>query len=492
MMRVAMFLAAGIVAGDTFYGVVQPRLWWAAVVFSVVIALLARGRGRLQSIMVFVSFTFIGGGLTCHERSKTDVIFPDGKVVYQAIVVSRPVVKGKTVRCDIIITGCGQPLKAKAFIHRDGRAGMLRVGDGIRCTSRLKAPVNNAKTGFDYRKWLLRHGYTATTYIYKNKWRKVVADLTSLSHLERAKLAALRLRDRLLGRYKALDIEGDGYAVLAAMTLGDKSSLAPELKDDYSVSGASHVLALSGLHLGIIYAVLIFMFSGMRRQPVILLPVVCAVWTYVFIVGMPVSAVRAAVMLTVYSFVSMLNRDHMSLNALAVAAVIILITSPLDLYDVGFQMSFMAVMSILIFYSPLYRLMPRKVLAVYPVKWLWQLVAVSVSAQIGVAPLIAFYFGRFSCYFLLTNIIAVPAATLILYGAFLMIPLSLVPGIQSLLAGCLASIASLLNSGVSFVASLPGASIDNISINLLQLTMIYVVIATLYVLAKYLRKIWQT
>lgn len=487
MLRVAMFLVAGIIAGDGLYGVVPLWAWYALLVVSVVVAAMLRRRCLPQSLMIFVSVALLGGSLTSYERSKAEVSLPEKKVRWQAVVAGRPQVSGKVVRCDIIITGMGRPLKVKASIHRDRRADMVRVGDGISGVSRLEPPANYAESRFDYRRWLLRHGYVATTYVYVTNWRGAAVDLTSLSYTERTRLAALRLRDRLLSRYEALDFEDNGYAVLAAMTLGDKSSLPAGVKNDYSVSGASHVLALSGLHLGIIYAVLVLMFSRLRRRELVMPLVVCAIWTYVFIVGMPVSAVRSAIMLTVYSFVSMLNRDRMSLNALAVAAVVILVSNPLDFYDVGFQMSFMAVMSILVFYRPLCRLMPWKLLSVYPVKWLWQLMAVSVAAQIGVAPLVAFYFNQFSCYFLLTNIMVVPAATLILYGALLMLPLGVVPSLQSAFAGCLAAIVSLLNSGVSFVASLPGASISGININLLQLLSIYVVIASAYLIVKKMR-----
>lgn len=488
VLRVAVFLVAGIIAGDIFYGYVPLSLWYAAFVLSVLAALFAGARSRLQSLMIFVSFIFLGGVITCYERLETDVCLPENEISYHAVIVSRPVITDKTVKCDMIMTDTGRPLRLRAVMRRDNRACMLRVGDGIKVVSRLRLPAGPGKTGFDYRRWLLRHGYVATAYIQAGNWCRAVVGMTCLSRLERAKIAALRFRDGLLDKYKMLSLDDDSYAVLAAMTLGDKSALTAEVRNDYSASGASHVLALSGLHLGIIYAVLVFLLSGLRRNLFVLPAVVCAEWIYVFIVGMPVSAVRSAVMLTVYSFVGMLNRDRMSLNALAVAAVVILVNSPLDIYDAGFQMSFMAVLSILLLYRPFCRLMPRSVLSAGPVRWVWQLAAVSVAAQIGVAPLVAFYFGSFSCYFLLTNMIVVPVATLILYGALLMIPFGFLPYMQSLLASCLGFIVSLLNSCVSFISFLPGSSITGMNIGLLQLFLIYIIISTVCLLVVYLHK----
>lgn len=488
MFRVAMSLVAGIVCGEMLYDAVSRQMWLGALIVSV-LAALASYRRPLKGLLICISFAFLGGFLICGEREKTDIKLPESEVCYNAVITSRPVVGTETVKFDMVITGFGQPIKVKANIKRDNRAEALRDGYGISCISRLNKPENIYGVDFDYKHWLLRHGYAATTYIRRENWHVAAVSLAQFSYLERTALAALRLRDNLLERYKAMAKEDDSYAVLAAMTLGDKSSLGANLKEDYSASGASHVLALSGLHLGIIYAVLLFMFSGFRKRWLALPAVVLAVWVYVFIVGMPPSAVRSAVMLTIHSFMAMLNRDGISLNALAFAAVAMLISNPLDVYDAGFQMSFMAVLSILIFCPTLCDILPRRLYNIRAIRWLWQMCSVSVAAQIGVAPLVAFYFGRFSCYFLLTNLIAVPAATVILYGTVLLLPLSIVSPLQTLAAEGLIAVASFLNSSVSFIASLPGASIDGININLLQLSLVYVAIAAFSVFMFYLRKI---
>lgn len=489
MLRVAICLVAGIIAGDMLYGVISPWTWFATAVVCIAAALAAHRHCLLQGFLILLSFALTGGILACQERTETDFKPSEKEVLYHAVITSRPVIGKKTVKFDMTVTDLERPLKVKAFVRRDARAEALCVGAGIECVSRLKAPENFRGADFDYRSWLLRHGYAATTFIYNKNWTGARVSLARLSRLERTELAALRFREKLLERYKNLAKQEDGYAVLAAMTLGDKSALTADLKDDYSVAGASHVLALSGLHLGIIYAVLVFMFSGFRRREVSLAVTVLSVWTYVFIVGMPPSVVRSAVMLTVYTFAAALNRDRMSLNALSFAAAVMLIVNPLCVYDVGFQMSFLAVLSIIIYFPTLCRIMPERWKRIRPAWWLWQLCAVSVAAQIGVAPLVAFYFGRFSCYFLLTNLIAVPLATVILYGAVLMLPSGLMPAAQALLAKGLCAAAELLNSGISFVATLPGASVEGININLIQLFAVYVAIGAGSVFVVYLRKL---
>lgn len=488
VLRLALFLIAGIVLGEFLYGVLSFKAWFAATVVSLLLTLLAWKHCILQSVMIFITCMLFGGSLVSVELDKAYMPVPDKDMAYSAVVISQPVVSGKVIRCDLMIADVSHPVKVKASIYRDERADKLRVGDGIKAVSLLEKPSGYADSDFDYGRYLLYHGYVATTFIYIDEWSKAVVDLTRLSLIQRTRIAALVFRDRLLRRYTDMGFSGQAYAVLAAMTLGDKSSLSDRLKEDYSVSGASHILALSGLHLGIIYAILSLIFLRRRWQIASQVLILLAIWTYVFIVGMSASVVRSAVMITVYSFVSLLNRNKMSLNTLAVAAVVILIVNPLYLYDVGFQMSFAAVFFIILFYRPVLNLMPGCVMGIPVIRQIWQMMSVSLAAQIGVAPLIAFYFGRFSCYFLLTNIIVVPAATIILYGAVLMAALSFVPYLQTLLSALLLKVVVLLNSGVSFVAELPGASIDGIAIGLLQLVLIYVAIFSFSVLVVYAKK----
>ena len=261
------------------------------------------------------------------------------------------------------------------------------------------------------------------------------------------------------------------------MVLGDKSALTQDLKDVYSVTGASHVLALSGLHLGILYTLLSLFVFRRRWQMLSQIIIILSVWAFVFLVGLSTSVVRSAMMLSVYALLSLGHRDRMSVNTLAFTALVMLIVSPLSLFDVGFQMSYLALLSILLFVPLTESLFSADYLMSHRmVRWLWGMVTVSLSAQIGVAPLIAYYFGRFSCYFLLTNFIVVPAAMLILY-------LSLVVLIVPSFASVLFSVVAALNGLLTRMASIPGASIENLHPTKIQTTMIYLIIVAVYLLA---------
>ena len=313
-------------------------------------------------------------------------------------------------------------------------------------------------------------------------------DSQSVSRLDNTKAYFLTQRGILLDRMYDSGVDGDAYAVVAAMALGDKSALTHELRDIYSVSGASHVLALSGLHLGIIYCML-WLLLPHRRWPAVSQTIILIVmWLYVLLVGMPVSVVRSAVMLTVYGLLSISHRNKMSVNALAFTAIVMLMWNPEWLFDIGFQLSFMAVLAILLFVPVFEDVFSAKYLQEHRlVRYVWGLVAVSVSAQIGVAPLLAYYFGRLSTYFLLTNFIVLPAAYIILGFSLIVL---LFPS----LAYILLYIVDTLNAVLFRITAIPGSSIDGFHPNVLQVVLAYVIIFCTYLLIERIKPAlgWST
>ena len=465
LLRLAVCLMAGIVIGNN----VEAGHWLLPVLAGVVVlALLLWKKALLQSVAIAVCFVLLGWLLTARQKESLQVQWPEEEVKYEAVVLSEPQEKPKTMAVDIMLVKSGQ--KLKGYFYKDERSRGLRIGDGLSIQSRIRENSNWHRGAFDYRRYLEIHGFTGSTFVSSWKWQKVRVSLERLSRLERTKLYFLRLRNRLLKRLAVDESSGDQYAVVAAMALGDKSALTKDLREVYAVTGASHVLALSGLHLGIIYTLLSLLIIGRRWQMVSQMLIVLCIWAFVFLVGMSTSVVRSATMLTVYALLSLGYRDKMTVNTLAFTAIVMLMVHPLSLYDVGFQMSFMAVLAILVFMPLLEGLFPTEYLLTHQsVRWLWSMVAVSVSAQIGVAPLIAYYFGRFSTFFLLTNFIVIPAATLILW-------LSPVVLLFPSLAYLLLYIVKYLNTVLGQMAAWPGASIEALHPTVLQTVMIYVVI----------------
>ncbi len=303
------------------------------------------------------------------------------------------------------------------------------------------------------------------------------------TRFDRSRNFFLQQREQLLQRFNDSGLDGDAYAVVAAMSLGDKSALSRDVKRAYSVSGASHVLALSGLHLGIIY-MLLSLFLPRRRWPALSqLLMILVVWAFVLLVGMPVSAVRSAVMLTIYGVLSIGRRNKMSVNVLAFTAFLMLMWNPAWLFDVGFQMSFMAVWAILLFVPLFTSVFSDQYYMEHPwIAKVWGMVAVSLAAQLGVAPLIAYYFGQFSICFLFTNFLVVPAA-------FIILCLSIAVLLFPPLAYLLLYIVNGLNASLNTIAAFPGASIGNLHPTILQVVFIYVLIVCCYLLIERIKPI---
>ena len=309
----------------------------------------------------------------------------------------------------------------------------------------------------------------------------------SLSSFERTILKAQDFRQQAEQQLHTLHIGEQDFAVIAAMAMGDKSALNQETKEAYSISGTSHILAVSGLHIGIIFQLIILLLGGKRRSKLTIILSTTIVWAYVIFIGFPASAVRAATMLSIYSMVLLSLRPDPTLNTLALAYIIMVLVNPFNIFDIGFQMSFLAVGSILLFYPLFFCLLSSHSNII---RAIWGLFCVSLAAQIGTLPLIVFYFGRISCYSLITSFIALPAATLILYLCvllFILSPLtyisflaSSIEGLMQLVMNVLTSITQFINTAFRLTSMLPGASIEHVHLSLLQLAILYVAILAGY------------
>lgn len=411
----------------------------------------------------------------------------------EAVVADEPVTVGRSsMRADLIIVS--GPLSGKGvrayFADATTTSDRLSVGGGIVLDAQFREPRSRQGMAFDYISYLKGHGIVATASVRPAHWYVASISLSSISLLTRARLSALCLRHRIGERYSHLGLSGQNLAVASAMVLGNKAEVSAAVRDAYSVAGTSHILALSGMHLGIIYGLLSLFSRGRRRWFLHELLIVVAIWCYVFMVGMSSSVVRAAVMLTVYSIVGLANRRGASLNVLAFTAWLMLVVNPFTLFDLGFQLSFSAMAFILAFHSSLSPIVPLPFQQRHPlVRFFWQLVLMSMIATIGTMPLVATYFGRFPVYFLVANLIVVPAATFIIY-MFLALPLfSLVPLVGSWVAFLLDKFVAGVNVMLASIASWPCASVSLPPLSLLQVVLLYVVaVAVLTAASLFLRR----
>ena len=262
-------------------------------------------------------------------------------------------------------------------------------------------------------------------------------------------------------------LEEDELATTGAITLGYKEELDPAVKHRFQASGAAHVLAVSGLHTGIIYLLVIGLLTiGGRFKPhydnrlgrcLLSVAVLCIMWLYAWITGMTPSVVRAVVMVTMVEIGRMFYRQGISVNSIAAAAFFILLVRPLDLWSVGFQLSFAATFAIVLLANQSEKklhLRARNRL----LSWLIGTVIVSIAAQLGTLPLTIYYFGYVSTYFLLTNLIVLPIATFLVPAGLISIALG--GSTAGIWFGKIThGLAWLMNHSVGWIESLPHSTL---------------------------------
>lgn len=498
-LRIAIVLVAGIMTGDVLYGHVSVRLvLWilVALVCATVVAYKKADGKKLTTLLLMLDVFVLGIWNVGRVEQRLDVPINRGAEMYDAVVAERPVVGQRTIRCVLAVAEgrlAGQ--RIIAFFQKDSAIGdvqRLAVGDGVRVVSRLK-PITNSRRlqngHFDYVRYQHIHGVVARTYINKDSWKRSRVSMRRLGVMQRVLIGMRSARDRLLSHNEKHNMSESAYAVVAAMTMGDRSGLTRELRQSYAASGASHVLALSGLHLGVIYGLLSLIFVHRRMRVLGQVLAMVAIWAYAALVGMPPSVLRSATMLTIFAFVVLTGRRQVSLNTLAFAAVVQLVVSPLSLWDVGFQMSFLAVLGIVMLNMRLGNLATPVWLSRWRViGWVWSLVKVSLAAQIAVAPLSMYYFGTFPCYFLLTNLVAIPLATIIVYTSIVMYALGFCAWMQGVVATFVGWMATLMNTSLGFIASLPGACMYGIHINARQVWLMYALLLVAYLMSFYIER----
>ena len=280
------------------------------------------------------------------------------------------------------------------------------------------------------------------------------------------------MQERLYHRLAKAGLHGDELATVGALTLGYKQGLDKELKRHFQASGAAHVLAVSGLHTGILYGLVWWLLTlGGRFKPryenragrwTVSLIIIAVMWAYAWLTGMTPSVVRAVIMVTMVEISRMAYRDPISLNSIAAAAVLILIFRPTDLWSVSFQLSFAATTAIVLMADSMGTLFHyphlRNTFWGRIINWIIGMMLVSLAAQLGTLPITIYYFHQVSTYFLLTNLIVLPLATLLV--PFGMVTVALGGSWLGIVFGYITqTLAWLMNHSVEWIESLPGCTV---------------------------------
>ncbi len=455
-----------------------------ATLFSIILSLFLTPIQKHQLRWIFGFFTvlfFISLGYYNCQWFETRNSFStfNKKGLFLVEVLSLPNETSNAYKCEVkLIRKFEDSLEnnvygnAVLYLQKENDLPSFFIGDYLLVNTQFKAvekPQNPNE--FNFSKYLERKGFLATGYVPTNQWKK-----TNLPPRKSILRSANLSRNHLLEIYKKYGINGREFALLAAITLGYKDEIEVETKNNFSRSGASHILAISGLHIGIVYGILMFLFGfwkGNQKQKIIkAILVTLLIWIFAFITGLSPAVQRATIMMSFIAGATCLRRKPQIFNTVFSSAFVMLLFNPNLLFNIGFQLSYSAVLSIIYFQPKLNQLITIKNRIL---NWFWLLLTVTISAQIGIFPLIIYYFQQFPNYFIITNFITIPLTTTILYLSIILISISYIPFISVFIAFLLKLCLKLMLLSVGYIADFP-ASVTPIGITNVQFILLYIFI----------------
>lgn len=288
------------------------------------------------------------------------------------------------------------------------------------------------------------------------------------------------IRNHINKKLKTYHFKLDELAIINALLLGQRQDISEEIYTSYTNAGAVHILAISGLHIGIILLLLQFFFKPLDRfkHGLIIksILIVAILWVFAIIAGLSASVTRAVTMFSIVAIAMNLKRPTNIYNTLAISMFVILLFKPMFLFDVGFQLSYMAVFAIVAIDPLLYKLWRPEFKIV---NFYWHTLTVTVSAQFGIIPISLYYFHQFPGLFFLSNLVIIPLLGIILgYGIFLIL-LAILNLLPQFIATIYGNIISLMNLFVGWISKQESFSFKDISFNILYVLASYIFIIAL-------------
>lgn len=417
-------------------------------------------------VTIFWAFISLGGMLSWLHDKQVSINWPDSRMNYRAFLLEMPEAKKNTVLCKVHLSVvfdsvCTSKVGRDVLVYlpKDSVSMHLGLEDELLFSAYVDSPPNRKNPyEFDYGRYLQRQGIAGVAYVDSGYWsvRKGNVPLG-------VKQQALCLREKVLQIYRELDFSGDVYAVLSALTVGYKEALSDDVRESYSQAGVSHVLALSGLHIGILYGLVFGLFNlfipTYRYMPLKGVLLLLMLWAFAFISGLSASVVRSVIMFSFLVIAKIFHRQRVGLNTICIAAFFMLLWNPSYLFDVSFQLSFCAVTGIVIGVPWLQQFV---IISNSFLARLCELTFVSIAAQIATFPLVLYYFSSIPLYALLLNIPVLFLTTLILWLTLLLLLMGFAPSIQHLLASVVSALVNFQNELASLVQQIPFSVIDSV------------------------------
>ncbi len=386
-----------------------------------------------------------------------------------------------------ITKGEKQRFKSRVILHFEDSVQHLRAGDVLIFPTEKLKKINTGYTipyQFNYNLYLVDQGIYFSADLSVDSWVKQ-------SHSFSLYAFAQELRSILLNKFQENGLKGQALGIVSALVLGDKQFLDKQTKSDYADAGAMHVLAVSGLHIGIVYLFLTSFFNlltGRKRRKLLeTVIILLGIWFFAFISGLSISVIRSAIMFTVLAIGGLFKRNISVYNTIAFSAFVLLLYYPTYLFDIGFQLSYIAVLGIVVFYPTVNNWFAFKSKIATA---LWELTAVSLVAQIVTLPLVLFSFHQIPLYGILSNLFVVYLASILLILTLISIAFVWWLPVFKTLLSVIGFFADGLNYLTSFVAHLPKAVLGGRYINLEEVFLLYLGIIAMLLFAKTHKKVW--
>ena len=441
----------------------------------------------LEAILFFIAMIVLGLFLT-HKNDESKNTNWYGKANkpndFILVRIDEPVIeKNKSYKANAYVEGIIKndsliKTQGKIIVYfaKDSAAGLLNYGDKILIHKNIQTIKNSGNPGsFNYQRYASFQQLFHTIFLKEKDWVK-----TNERQVSWFKQFIFSAREKILDILKKnIGDNKDELGIAEALLIGYTNDLDNDLVQAYSNTGVVHVIAISGMHLGLIYVMLVWVFGKLpfiKKSKIIqVVLILSCLWLFSLLTGASASVLRSAVMFSCIAIGKNFFKQASIFNSLAASAFILLCYNPYYLWDVGFQLSYLAVIGIIIFQKPIYNTIYIKNKYVNEV---WKLVAISIAAQLLTFPICIYYFHQCPNLFILTNIIAVPLSSLILYLEIAMIFLSWIPFIGTWLGKLTQWLVWLMNKIILFVNDFPFAVWDNLLASILTTLLLYVVVVT--------------
>jgi len=481
-LRITVAFATGIFLASIFTGISTLLIYAAIAICGFLILLHKRYNFYLAPLFGGTTFVLLVlfGAITYQQYN--NLPSPETNGLMAATVLETPQEKTNSYKSLLLLhsvktedTLVGTREKVLVYFEKGEDIKLLKPGSQI-IFEQSPEPVENRGNPyeFDYKNYLAKKHIFRQVYLKSGNWKLTgYVNNTPL-------LWAETIRDKLLKIYRDQEIGAQETEILSALTLGYKRELDRETKRIFSSAGAMHVLAVSGLHVGILFFAFSFCFGFLQKRRIgkfiYVILSISFLWGYAFITGLSPSVLRACTMFSLIIIAGNINRRANIYNTLAASAFLLLLINPNNLFEVGFQLSYMAVFGI-VFLQP-------KIAALWPIKnkvglFFWNLITVSIAAQIATFPLSAYYFCQFPTYFLLSNIVVIPAAMLLIPLGLGLLVFSKIP----LLASSIAFVVKWIIKGVYFslfsIESFPNSTPD-VVLHLPELIFVLAILGTIF------------